>query len=107
MCNIYKTHNCLDLNKNLIGQKVKLAGWVHTRRDHGKLIFIDLRDRSGFMQMIFLPKKESYEMAQKLRPEWVISIEGIVNQRPKGMENFNLPFKSARHQKENAGNLYR
>ncbi len=87
----YRTHNCSDLNKQLIGANVKLSGWVHARRDHGKLIFIDLRDRSGIVQMVFLPKKESYELAGKLRPEWVISVEGKVNQRPKGMENLKMP----------------
>lgn len=74
------------LNKE--NQEVELKGWVDTRRDHGKLIFIDLRDRSGICQLVFLPKdKEVYELANKLRSEWVVKIIGVVSQRPKGMEN--------------------
>lgn len=74
-----------------IGQKVKLAGWVETRRDHGKLIFIDLRDRAGIVQLVFIPKdKELHQTADSLRSEWVIEIVGSVNQRPKGMENPNV-----------------
>ncbi len=74
------------------GESVKLAGWVHQRRDHGKIIFIDLRDKSGLIQMVFTPdNKALYKLADSLRPEWVIEIEGKVNQRPKGMENGNLP----------------
>ena len=74
-----------------IGKEVKVAGWVNTRRDHGKIIFIDLRDRSGILQVVFTPsQKEIYTLAQKLRPEWVIEITGIINQRPVKMENPNL-----------------
>jgi len=84
--------------KDKAGQEVFVAGWVHTRRDHGKLIFIDLRDRTGILQVVFLPtgqaslpgEKEAYEKAQKLRSEWVVGIKGILNQRPKGMENKEL-----------------
>jgi len=73
---------------NRVGQEVKLAGWVDSRRDHGKIIFIDLRDRSGLIQLVFDPQEASlYEEAQKLRSEWVIEVKGIINQRPKGMEN--------------------
>lgn len=71
-----------------IGQKVKISGWVHLRRDHGKLIFIDLRDRSGVIQVVFIPKdKDLHKIAESLRAEWVVSIEGQVNARPKGQEN--------------------
>ena len=70
------------------GQKVKLAGWVHSRRAHGKIIFIDLRDKSGLIQVVFTPgTKDIYQIAQTLRPEWVISLEGKVKPRPKGMRN--------------------
>jgi aspartyl-tRNA synthetase len=79
------------LNKEIInkeGEEVELAGWVSARRDHGKLIFIDLRDRSGVSQVVFLPQnKEVYEIAQKLRSEWVVKIIGIVKKRPAAMEN--------------------
>lgn len=71
-----------------IGEQVRLAGWVSCRRDHGKIIFIDLRDRSGIMQIVFTPKNEAfYKIADSLRPEWVIEVEGAVAERPKGMEN--------------------
>ncbi|MBD3282544.1 MAG: aspartate--tRNA ligase [Candidatus Portnoybacteria bacterium] len=70
------------------GKKVKVCGWVHSRRDHGKLIFIDLRDRSGLLQVVF--SGELYEKANKLRSEWVVEIEGVVNERPKGMINDEL-----------------
>jgi aspartyl-tRNA synthetase len=74
------------------GEQVKLSGWVHQRRDHGQIIFIDLRDRSGLIQLVFtLQNKELYQLADSLRPEWVISIEGKVNQRPKNMANPKIP----------------
>lgn len=71
-----------------IGETVLLSGWVHARRDHGKLIFIDLRDRWGLAQVVFSPaQKELLVCADRLRPEWVISVEGVVKERPKGMQN--------------------
>lgn len=77
-----------------IGERVKVCGWVNSRRDHGKLVFIDLRDRSGLVQIVFISKNDGgldtaklYKEAQKLRPEWVISIEGEVRQRPEKMIN--------------------
>src|SRR3989344_8902759 len=73
-------------------QEVELSGWVSVRRDHGKIIFIDLRDRSGVVQIVFIGKsKELYEAADKLRPEWVVKITGQVNKRPANMVNPNLP----------------
>ena len=74
--------------KDLVGKEVNLAGWVHVRRDHGKIIFIDLRDRSGIVQMVFVPsQKEIYETATQLRSEWVIRVRGMVKQRPEKMIN--------------------
>jgi len=75
-----------------IGEEVELAGWVDIRRDHGKIIFIDLRDRVGIVQLVFVPKDnpEVYKLADTLRPEWVIRVKGKVGKRPKGMENPNL-----------------
>jgi len=70
------------------GKEVILSGWVDTRRDHGKLIFIDLRDRTGICQVVFLPSNaEVYAKAKDLRGEWVIELKGKVNERPKGMIN--------------------
>jgi aspartyl-tRNA synthetase len=79
--------NILDTIKHA-GEKVKVCGWVHTRRDHGKIIFIDLRDRSGLLQVVF--GDETFKMAQELRSEWVISVEGTINKRPEKMINLNL-----------------
>lgn len=74
--------------KNKIGESVELFGWVHNRRDHGKIIFIDLRDRSGLAQIVFTPNdKEMYETAEKLRSEWVLKIVGKVAERPAAMVN--------------------
>jgi nondiscriminating aspartyl-tRNA synthetase len=84
--------------KNKEGELVELKGWVNVRRDHGKLIFIDLRDRSGIAQIVFLPPHQSkhgtgqassaaYEAAKELRSEWVVGLVGKVNRRPRGMEN--------------------
>src|SRR3990167_11430370 len=72
--------------KDHVGSSVTIAGWVDVRRDHGKLIFVDLRDATGMVQMVALPHyAEVHETAQTLRPEWVISVTGIVNKRPEKM----------------------
>lgn len=77
---------------NHVGEEIILMGWVSVRRDHGKLIFIDIRDRSGLTQAVFPAKdKELWKKADLLRPEWVISLTGTVNKRPEGMENKELP----------------
>ena len=71
-----------------IGEKVKVAGWVNTRRAHGKILFIDLRDRSGFLQVVFIPSnKEVYQLAEQLRPEWAVEITGQIVKRPEKMVN--------------------
>ena len=70
-----------------LDKKVKLAGWINVRRDHGKLIFIDLKDSSGSIQLVFGPEFEKEKQAQDMRAEWVIEIEGEVNKRPQGMIN--------------------
>lgn len=77
--------------KDLIGKEVTLAGWVNTRRDHGKLVFIDLRDRSGTVQVVFAPTTPGYETAQKLRSEWVVRLKGSVKERPEKMVNPDIP----------------
>lgn len=74
------------------GQEVKLAGWVHNRRDHGQIIFIDLRDKSGLIQLVFLPENKAlYKLANSLRSEWVIKVIGQVNERPGKMINKKIP----------------
>ncbi len=73
------------------GQTIFVAGWVQVRRDHGKLIFIDLRDRSGVLQVVFAPdNKELHAQADRLRSEWVVGIKGLVKERPQGMQNKNI-----------------
>lgn len=83
-----KTQNNGELSLSLKGKEVTLAGWVETRRDHGKLVFIDLRDSTGIVQIVFLPNhKEVHKEAQNLGNEFVIQIMGKVNERPEGMKN--------------------
>ena len=75
-----------------VGEEVELSGWVHTRRDMGKLIFIDLRDRSGLVQVVFTPeKKELVAQAGELRSEYVVKVTGKVNARPEKQVNANSP----------------
>jgi aspartyl-tRNA synthetase len=90
--NPYRTHTAGELRAKDVGERVKLAGWVNRRRDHGGLIFIDLRDRWGVTQITFHPESaEVFAQAEELRPEWSISIEGEVAKRPEGNENPELP----------------
>ncbi len=71
-----------------IGEKIKVSGWADTVRAHGKILFIDLRDRSGFLQLVFIPSnKEVYELANQIRSEWVIEVEGQIVKRPDNMIN--------------------
>ncbi|MDO8567357.1 MAG: aspartate--tRNA ligase, partial [Dehalococcoidales bacterium] len=88
-----KTYNCGDLRKEHIGTVVTLAGWVDRRRDHGGLIFIDLRDREGKVQVVFNPEiaKSAHDVAAELRSEYVIKVTGEVSHRPAGTENSKLP----------------
>ena len=76
--------------KDLVGQTVDLFGWVATRRDHGKIIFIDLRDRSGIVQVVFTPSSKDYETASELRSEWVLCVRGKVKARPEKMINLEI-----------------
>jgi aspartyl-tRNA synthetase len=87
-----RTHTCGQLNKKDVSQVVELAGWVHRRRDHGGVIFIDLRDRYGLTQVKFDPKinKKIHHQAEALRTEWVIKVKGKVKPRPDGMINKKL-----------------
>ncbi len=87
-----KTHTNGELRKENVGQTVTLAGWVHRRRDHGGLIFIDLRDHFGLTQVVFNPtaSPEAHKVASELRPEYVVRVTGKVEPRPEGQENLNL-----------------
>ena len=86
---MYKTHSCGELRATHAAQKVTLAGWVHRRRDHGGVVFFDLRDRSGIVQVTVNPNasKETLEHVANVRMEWVLQIRGTVQRRPAGMEN--------------------
>jgi aspartyl-tRNA synthetase len=82
-----RTHYCGNIDKSLAGQKVVLMGWVNTRRDHGSLVFIDLRDRGGIVQVVLDPKNPATAAAKDLRGEYVLAVEGLVKVRPAGMIN--------------------
>jgi len=84
-----RTHNCGELTKKELNKKVVLDGWVHTRRDHGGVIFIDLRDRFGLTQVVFEPthNKDVHKKAEDLRREYVIRVEGVIRERKPGMQN--------------------
>ena len=86
---MYRTHNCGELRLPNAGETVKLAGWVHRRRDHGGLTFIDLRDRYGIVQVVTNPdiSPDAHEVLAPVRLEWVIEIEGLVKKRLAGKEN--------------------
>ena len=84
-----KSASCGELREKDVGNLVDLAGWVHRRRDHGGLIFIDLRDRSGLVQVVFNPElsPESYLVGDEVRPEWVLKVRGRVSKRPPEAQN--------------------
>lgn len=88
-----RTHTCGELNEKDIDKEVILCGWVHSRRDHGELIFIDLRDRYGLIQALFDPKenRELHTKAHELKSEYVVLIKGVVEPRPKDTENLKIP----------------
>jgi len=90
---LLKSHSCGELRKKDVGAKVTLAGWVDRRRDHGGLIFIDLRDREGIVQAVFNPEvsKQCLKIASAMRNEYVVRVDGVVALRPPGTENLRLP----------------
>ena len=89
---MYKTHNNGELSIKNVGQEVTLAGWVHRQRDHGGVMFIDLRDRFGIVQIVANPTTSSQaaQIAEEVRSEWVIQVIGLVRRRPEGSENPNM-----------------
>jgi aspartyl-tRNA synthetase len=87
----YRTHTCGELRKEDVGKIVRLSGWVHRLRDHGGLLFIDLRDHYGITQAVADPKSPAFALAETLKPEWVVRIDGEVVARSKETVNPNLP----------------
>jgi aspartyl-tRNA synthetase len=86
-----RSHYCGHVNESLIGKEVSVAGWVHRRRDHGGVIFVDLRDREGLLQIVFDPdRKDVFTNAERLRSEFCIRITGVVRARPSGTANTSL-----------------
>ena len=88
--NKYRSHNCSELSEKNIGKKIKLSGWIHRKRDHGNLLFIDIRDHFGVTQCVIENKDKNFKVLEKLKPESVILIEGSVVRRSKETENKEL-----------------
>ncbi|KZY46838.1 MULTISPECIES: aspartate--tRNA ligase [unclassified Oleiphilus] len=87
-----RSHYCGSVNEDNIGQEVTLCGWVHRRRDHGGVIFLDMRDREGMAQVVIDPDTEqAFALADRARSEWVLQIKGLVRARPEGTVNDNMP----------------
>jgi len=87
----YRSHNCGALRESDIGKVVRLSGWCHRIRDHGGVLFIDLRDHYGLTQVVADPDSKAFKLAETLRSEWVVRIDGKVRKRPAGTENPELP----------------
>ena len=86
-----RSHYCGQVNESHIGQEIEVCGWVHRRRDHGGVIFIDLRDREGLLQVVFDPDRpDIFAEAERIRGEYVLSIKGVVRPRPEGTVNPNM-----------------
>ena len=88
--NKYRTHNCSELRESEINKNVSLSGWLHRKRDHGNLLFIDLRDHYGLTQCVIENKNKYFPILEKARPETVLKINGKVVKRSKGTENPDL-----------------
>ena len=87
----YRSHTCGQLRPDNAGQEIRISGWVHRVRDHGGLLFIDLRDHYGMTQVVADPDSPAFKTAEKVRSEWVIRVDGKVRPRPAGTENTELP----------------
>jgi aspartyl-tRNA synthetase len=86
-----RSHYCGQVDESLIGEEISVCGWVHRRRDHGGVIFIDLRDREGLLQVVFDPDRaEIFAEAERIRGEYVLAVKGVVRQRPEGTINPNM-----------------
>ena len=87
----YRTHKCNEINKSLVGETVKLSGWVHRKRDHGQLVFVDLRDHYGISQIVTDTQKDTFDILEKISLESVISVHGKVVERSAETINHNIP----------------
>ncbi len=87
----YRSHTCGALREADVGETVRLSGWCHRIRDHGGVLFIDLRDHYGLTQVVADPDSPAFKLAEKLRAEWVVRVDGKVRPRPAGTENPELP----------------
>ena len=87
----YRSHTCGALRSSDIGSEVRLSGWCHRIRDHGGVLFIDLRDHYGLTQVVADPDSPAFKVAETLRAEWVVRVDGKVRRRPEGTENPELP----------------
>jgi aspartyl-tRNA synthetase len=87
----YRTHSCGDPQETQAGEAIRLSGWCHRIRDHGGVLFIDLRDHYGITQCVVDPDSPAFDQAEKLRSEWVVLIDGAVRKRPAGTENPEMP----------------
>ena len=88
---LYRSHNCNELRAGNDGEPVKLSGWVHRIRDHGGVLFIDLRDHFGLTQVLADPDSPVFKDVESVRAEWCVSIEGIVRKRDSSLVNEKLP----------------
>src|SRR4030067_912521 len=88
-----RNKGCGEIRVSDIEEYIDLCGWVFRRRDHGGLIFVDLRDRSGVLEIVFSPEKsaKAHELAHELRSEYVVAVTGEIRKRPEGTENPHLP----------------
>ena len=88
--NKYRSHNCSELTEKDIQKKIKLSGWIHRKRDHGNLLFIDLRDHFGITQCVIENKNKNFQILEKIKPESVITVEGKVVKRAEDTQNKEL-----------------
>ena len=88
--NKFRSHNCSELNEKEVGKNVKLSGWIHRKRDHGNLLFIDLRDHFGITQCVIETKDKNFKVLEKTRPESVVLVNGTVVRRSSETQNKDL-----------------
>ena len=88
--NKYRTHNCNELNEKSVGKNVRLSGWLHRKRDHGNLLFLDIRDHFGITQCVIENDEKNFKVLEKLKPESVILINGSVVKRSAETQNKEL-----------------